>query len=349
MTTAFAHSWVLAGLAIVPLLALLLWLPSLRRRREGTFVFPGVEVLAAVRRGPRRYFEPLPNALTLLAIVLTIIALARPQAVQPEEVLVEGIDIYLVLDMSGSMRAIDLNRGQLRQIENLGKRPLNRFEYATATLRDFIGTREWDRIGMVVFAKDAFLQFPLTLDRNTILDMLERLRLGDIDEGGTAIGNAIGRAISGLKDSDAKTKIIILITDGDRRGGNISPKQATAIAKKLGIHIYPILVGKEGPTLVPAGQVFLTRRTTYMEQEFPVNPELLEEIAAETGGQYYRATDQKRLEHDLHQILDRYERTRIRDSTNIDPSELYRPYVWWAIVLMALQFVLRYTLLRKFP
>lgn len=349
MSTVFAYPWVLLGLVLVPLLALWLYLPSLRRRRVGTFVFPGVELLAAGRPGLRRYFEPVPDALTLLAVALTIVALARPQAVEPEEVLVEGIDIYLVLDMSGSMRAIDLSRSELRQIEGLGQRPLNRFEYAVATLRDFIRGREWDRIGMVVFAKDAFLQFPLTLDRATILDMLERLRLGDIDEGGTAIGNAIGRAISGLKDSDAKTKIIILITDGDRRGGNISPLQATEMAKKLGIHIYPILVGKQGTTLVPAGQEFLTRRITYREQEFPVNPELLQQIAKETGGQYYRATDQKRLEQDLHRILDRYERTRIRDATNVDPRELFRPFVWWAIVLMTLSFVLRFTVLRKFP
>ncbi len=349
MTTEFAHPWVLAALALLPLLAAWLWLPSLRRRRTGTFTFSGVEVLAAGRTGFRRYLEPIPDVLTLGAIALTIVALARPQAIEPEEVMVEGIDIYLALDMSGSMRAIDLTHSELRRTQQLGQRALNRFEYATATLRDFIQTRHWDRIGMVVFAKDAFLQFPLTLDRLTILDMLDRLRLGDIDEGGTAIGNAIGRAISGLKDSEAKTKILILITDGDRRGGNISPRQATEMAKKLGIHIYPILVGKEGTTLVPAGQELFSGRTTYHEQEFPVNPALLEEIAEATGGQYYRATDQRGLEEDLHKILDRYERTRIRDATNVDPHELFRPFVWWAIALMVLQFLLRFTVLRKFP
>lgn len=345
----FAHPWALAALIAVPVLALLVFLPGLRRRRRGTLIFPGVDILEAGRRGFRRYLEPLPEALFLVALTLAIIALARPQSVEPEEVVVEGIDIYLALDMSGSMRAIDQSRDEIRQLERLGKRPLNRFEYAVATLRDFIRGRMWDRIGMVIFAKDAFLQFPLTLDRPTIQDMLGRLRLGDIDEGGTAIGNAIGRAVAGLKESDAETKIVILITDGDRRGGNISPRQATKIAKELGIHIYPILVGKKGTTLVPAGRQIFSGRLSYQERRFPVNPELLKEIADETSGTYYRATDQKGLEEDLHQILDRYERTRMRDSTNVDPRELYRPFVAWAIALMTLGFVLRFTVLRKFP
>ncbi len=349
MTWEFAHPEVLIALLTLPVVALWRWLPSLRRRRVATFSFPGVSTLARGKRGIRRYFDPLPDVLLLIAVGLVIAALARPQSVQPEEVVVEGIDIYLALDMSGSMRAIDLEMAELRNLERLGKQPLNRFESAVATLRDFVRSRDWDRIGMVVFAKNAFLQFPLTLDRITILDMLERLRLGDVDVGGTAIGNAIGRAVAGLKDSDAQTKIIILITDGDRRGGNISPKQASALAKELGIHIYPILVGKKGTTLVPAGREIFSNRLTYREQEFPVNPELLQEIATMTGGEYYRATDQERLEQDLHQILDRYERTRIRDASQVDPVEMFKPFIAWALILLALQFLLRFTLLRRFP
>lgn len=349
MNWEFAHPWVLLALLIVPFLGLWRWLPSFRRRRVATFVFPGVALLSEGSRGFRRFLDPLPDLLLLGAVALTIIVLARPQSVEPEEVIVEGIDIYLALDMSGSMRALDLERDELRQLDRMGKKPMHRFEYAVATLRDFVQTREWDRIGMVVFAKNAFLQFPLTLDRITILDMLDRLELGDIDEGGTAIGNAIGRAVAGLKDSDAKTKIIILITDGDRRGGNISPKEATALAKELGIHIYPILVGKRGTTLVPAGREIFTGRLTYREQEFPVNPELLQEIANETGGKYHRATDQDRLAQDLHSILDEYERTRMRDASQVDPQELFRPFLAWAILLLVAQFVLRFTVLRRFP
>lgn len=347
--TEFAHPMAFFALLVVPILAALLWLPQLRRRRIATFMFSGAALLSTTgSRGARRWLEPLPDVLVLASIALVTFAIARPQAIEPEEVIVEGIDIYLALDMSGSMKAIDMTQSEIQALEAVGKKPLNRFEYATATLREFIRGRQWDRIGMVVFAKDAFLQFPLTLDRITILDMLDRLRLDDIDAGGTAIGNAIGRGVAGLKESEAKTKILILITDGDRRGGNISPKQATAIAKELGIHIYPILVGREGEVLVPAGRELFSGRITYRKTEFPVKPELLKEIATETGGQYYRATDQKALEQDLHRILDRYERTRLRDATNIDPAELFRPLVGWAIALLFASFLIRFGLLRKF-
>ena len=349
MNWEFANPAMLFGLVALPLIAIWLWLPARRRHRVATFTFSGVATLAKGNRGWRRWLDPLPDALVLVAIGLVICALARPQSVEPEEVVVEGIDIYLALDMSGSMAAIDLEMSQLRSLDRLGKKPLNRFGYAVATLREFVKSRDWDRIGMVIFAKNAFLQFPLTLDRVTILDMLDRLRIDDIDKGGTAIGNAIGRAVAGLKDSDAETKIIILITDGDRRGGNISPQAATELAAQLGIHIYPILVGKQGTTLVPAGREIFSARVTYREQEFPVNPDLLKQIAKDTGGQYYRATDQERLEHDLHDILDKYERTRMRDASQVDPEEMFRPLVAIAIALLLLQFVLRFTLLRRFP
>lgn len=349
MNWEFAHPWVLTGLLALPFLAAWLFAPSLKKKRTGTFRFSGVSILAEGKRGWRRYLAPLPDLLGLVALALVIVALARPQSVEPAQVEIEGIEIYLALDMSGSMRAIDLSQGELRQLQSRGKEPLNRFEYAVETLKDFVMSREFDRIGMVVFAKNAFLQFPLTLDRRTIVSMLDRLELGDVDEGGTAIGNAIGRAVAGLKESDAKTKIAILITDGDRRGGNISPRQATDIAKELGIRIYPILVGKEGTTLIPAGRDPFSGRSVYRETEFPVNPELLEEIARETGGKYYRATDAEGLRGDLQDILDEFERSRIKDTTSVDPDELFRPFVIWALLLLAAAFTLRHTILKKFP
>ena len=349
MSTEFAYPWVLLGLLLVPALAVYLYLPRLRRARRGTFVFPGASILAGNKRGWRRYLEPVPDGLKLLAFALIVVALARPQAVSPEEVEVEGIDIYLVLDMSGSMLAIDLEPAELRALQRRGEQPLNRFDSAIETLKGFVESRTYDRLGMVVFARDAYLQFPLTLDRSTILTMLDRLRLGDIDWGGTAIGNAVGRAVAGLKESEAETKILILITDGDRRGGNISPKQAAAMAEKLGIRIYPILVGKEGTTLVPAGRDLFSGRTSYQRMEFPVNPELLQEMAATTGGRYYRAADGEGLRQDLHEILDEFERSRITDASNVDRRELFGSFVVAALLLLALQFALQYTLLRTFP
>ena len=350
MTTEFAYPWVLALLLLVPLLAGLMFVPRFRRGRRPSFLFSRADLAGAQgKRSLKLWLEPVPDVLKLVALGLLIVACARPQAVEPRELEVEGIDIYLVLDMSGSMRAIDLSRGEVQQLENAGRRPINRFEAAVATLQEFVEGRRHDRIGMVVFAKDAFLQFPLTLDYATILNMLSRLRLGDIDEGGTAIGNALGRAVAGLKESEAKTKIVILITDGDRRGGNISPMQAADIAADLGIKIYPILVGKDGTTLVPVGRDLFSGRTSYRDMEFPVNPELLKKIAQTTGGEYYRAADPESLREDLQQILDEYERTRITDEASVDIEERYVPWVLWAVLLLALAFALQHSLLRRFP
>jgi Ca-activated chloride channel family protein len=350
MNYTFAYPWVLALLVLVPMLAALFFIPRIKRAQTGTFTFSRVSALKEQSRGWRRFFEPLPDVLVLVAIALMIVALARPQAVEAEEVEVEGVDIYLALDMSGSMQAIDKSKQELSQMVSRNEEPDNRFVSAVDVLQEFVRSREYDRIGMVVFAKDAFLQFPLTLDYNTIEGMLDRLKLGDIDAGGTAIGNAIGRAVAGLKDSETETKILILITDGDRRGGNISPMQAAQIAKDLDVKVFPILVGKDGPSLVPMRMRSLFGvETRYQEQKFPIDPELLENIAQKTGGEFYRASDAQGLKERLHTILDRFERTRIKDASNVDKQEMYRPMVIWAILLIALQMMLRHTVLRKFP
>jgi len=349
MNFRFEYPLILFLLLILPLVASLLFWPALRKARVNTFRFTGVDLLSLQRRGWRRVFDPLPEVLLLIAITLSILALARPQLVEPEEVEVEGIDIYLALDMSGSMRAIDLDQTEVRSLERMGKRPQTRFEAAVDTLKEFVLSRQYDRLGMVVFARDAFLQFPLTLDRRTIVNMLSSLKLGDIDEGGTAIGNAMGRAIAGLKDSEARTKILILITDGDRRGGNISPKQATEMAKAMNITVFPILVGRKGPTLVPAGRDPFTGTVVYRETEFPVDPDLLQEIADATGGKYFHAADAAGLKKDLHTILDEFERSRIRDSTSVDPKELFRPLALGGLLSLLIAFGLRHSLLRRFP
>jgi Ca-activated chloride channel family protein len=350
MTHSFAYPWVLLLLLLVPIIAAYLFVPRLRRRHTGTFAFSQVSLLKQQKRGLKAYLQPLPDLLILAAITLMIFALARPQAIEAQQVEVEGIDIYLTLDMSGSMRAIDMSEAEIRQAMSRGETPPDRFHTAVGVLKDFVRTREHDRIGMVVFARDAFLQFPLTLDYNAILGMLDRLKLGDIDAGGTAIGNAIGRAVAGLQDSEADTKIMILITDGDRRGGNISPMQAAEIARKLDVKIFPILVGRKGAALVPVRvRSFLGNRLRYRKTEFPVNPELLKKIAERTGGEYYRAADAKTLEKQIHAILDRFERTRIQAASNVGKHERFQPFAIWALLLLAAQMTLRHTLLRTFP
>jgi Ca-activated chloride channel family protein len=348
-TMIFAYPAAFALLLFVPLLLALRFAPKLHSKREATFLFSRTQAIASHAQTWRTRLLPLPDVLLIAAFICVTIALARPQTIIAEEVEVEGIDIFLALDLSGSMLAIDLTLQEIRQRERAGKKVNNRFEDAINTLKEFVATRRFDRIGMVVFAKDAYLQFPLTLDYGTILNMLDQLRMGDIDKGGTAIGNAIGRSISGLKDSQATTRIIILITDGDRRGGQLSPKQAAEMAKKLGIRVFPILVGKSERTLVPVGRDFLSGNVSYQEMEFPIDPELLKEIAQITDGTYFRAQDAEQLKQGLHEILDEFERSRIQDATNVEHQERFHPFLFAAILLMATQLVLRHALLRKFP
>ena len=345
----FAYPWVLWGLVALPLLAAWRLVPRWRGRRTGTFLFSRASILVDQRPTWRTICAPLPDLLVIAALALGLIALARPQKAIAQEVDVDGIDIYLALDMSGSMRAIDMSMGEIRALARRGQEPPNRFEGAISTLKRFVSSRAHDRIGMIVFARADYLQFPLTLDYNTILSMLDRLKLGDIDEGGTAIGNAIGRAIKGMMESEAETRIVILITDGDRRGGNISPRRAAEWAAEREIKVFPILMGREGAALIPAGKNLLSGHTTYREREFPVNPALLQEIADKTGGEFFKATDAEGLEQRLHEILDRFERTRVQDTSHVDYQERYHPWLVWAIAMMAAQFALRHTLLRKFP
>ncbi|AWV89394.1 vWA domain-containing protein [Bradymonas sediminis] len=350
MSFSFAHPWVLALLILVPALAAYLFMPRFRRRQVAPFRFSGVSLLKQQKPGIKSRLQPLPDILFLAAITLLIVAMARPQNVEVQEVEVEGIDIYLTLDMSGSMRAIDQSDEEVREILARGKQPDDRFKTAVSVLENFIKSRKYDRIGMVVFARDAYLQFPLTLDYNTILGMLADLDLGDIDPAGTAIGNAIGRAVAGLQKSEARTKVLILITDGDRRGGNISPTVAADLAKKLDIVVFPILVGRDGPVLVPVEVRGLAGKSLrFQKTEFPVNPELLQEIADITGGEYYRAADGKALQTQIHQILDRFERDRIKGSADLRKHELFHHFAIWAIVLLFAQMILRYTYLRTYP
>jgi Ca-activated chloride channel family protein len=343
----FDYPWVLLLLLLVPAIGTLLHLR--RAERSGPMLFSRVGLFRARHKGPKAYLVPVTHGTRLLAMALLIVACARPSLKTVEESSVEGIDIYVCLDLSGSMQSIDVTDAELRSYMQRGVEPPSRFEIARDVLANFVRSRKVDRIGLVVFAFDAFLQFPLTLDYSTILTQLDNLNIGDIDGSGTAIGNALGRAVSGLKSSDAESKIVILITDGDRRGGNISPMQAADFAKELGVNVFPILVGKEGQTRIPAGKNLLTGQTTYRLHEYPVNPKLLQEIADKTGGKFYRATDKTALEENLHKILDTYEKSQQDDVKNVSRTELFAPFAVLAILLLVFEVLLSTVVIRPFP
>lgn len=351
----FEYPWVLTLLALVPLYGLLLY--GRRDRRSGPMMFSRVSLARVVAGGPRAMLRQAQELMRLVALTLLILACARPSIPEQDTVEVEGIDIYVVLDLSGSMQAIDVSDEELRRYQQLRQEPPNRFNVARQVLTDVVRSRTVDRIGMVVFARDAFLQFPLTLDYGTILRQLDQLELGDIDGAGTAIGNALGRAVAGLRDQDQapeaeeddRTRIIVLITDGDRRGGNLSPMEAADFAVEHGIRIFPILVGSEGKARVPVGRDMFSGRLTYRYQEYPVNPQLLQDIAQKTGGQFYRASDKEGLEKRLHEILDSFERAPVEDAASVNRRQVYTPLALWALLLLALDVVLTTAVVRPFP
>lgn len=349
----FEAGWVLWFLLLIPVYGWILY--GRRVRRLSPMAFSRVRLAAALSSGPRVWVQRLMPALRLVALSLVIIACAQPGLPQEENGEAEGIDIYVALDLSGSMQAVDLDDKTFRSYQRRGKEPPNRFVAARQVLQDFVKSRTVDRIGMVVFAADAFLQFPLTLDYSTILTQLRQLELGDIDGSGTAIGNALGRAVAGHRDpraagaDDERTRIIILITDGDRRGGNISPMEAATFAEERGIKIFPILVGKEGKARVPAGRDLFTGKISYRYQEYPVNPELLQKIAQKTGGEFYRATDKEALEKNLHEILDALEKAAIEDVADVARTPIFGPLVILALLLLVLESLLTSLFIRPFP
>lgn len=329
-----ARPWALLLLLAVPLALLAL---ALERRRAPRLRHPRAAALAAAGRGLVARAWWLPQALLLCALALTALALARPQSRErePERQAVEGIDIVIALDLSTSMRAADF-------------KPQDRITVAKQVLRDFIGRRTTDRIGLVVFAGDAYTQAPLTLDHAILRTLVDQLRIGVIEDG-TAIGNALATAANRLRESDAKSKVVILITDGDSNAGQISPREAAAIARTLGIRVFPILVGKGGVVPYPVG-VDPFGQVVYQPMPFAVNPELLKEIAEITGGAYANAGDKAELERGLQAVLDRMEKTRIFETTaSSRVVELFPRLLAPAFWLAALGLLLGLTRWRTFP
>lgn len=319
------------ALLLIPLALALVIYAGVRRGqdRRPVLVFSRAAELGNGRRGLVARLAELPLVLRLLAVVLLGVTLARPQTSRPSDDLdVEGIDIVISLDLSGSMASTDLLP--------------NRLDAAKAVIRDFVRRRATDRIGLVVFGRDAYTYVPLTLDHGAFLRMLSELRLELIDGNGTAIGNGLGVALARLRRSDARSKVIILLTDGDNNGGNITPAQAADIARQLGIKIYTVLAGDNEN---PAGD---RPNVPGAPPRFPVNPKLLEEIATKTGGTPYLATDTRALSERFHDILADLEQSRIRDR-GVLYAELYQLFLLPAVAVLLLEALLRLTRLRRLP
>lgn len=330
----FAHPWALLGLlAAVPAV----WLLRRRRRTLPAIVLPESGAARAIRPSGWARLWWLPGALVIAALVLTSIGLAGPRlrAARRQDLSVEGIDIVVAFDLSTSMLAADF-------------KPKDRITVAKEVLKDFIGSRQNDRIGLVVFAADAYTQCPLTLDYRVLGDLLDQVRTGVIADG-TAIGNALATAVNRLRESDARSRVIILLTDGDNNAGNISPLQAARIARELGIKVFTILIGKGGRVPYPVG-TDLFGRTSYEQVEIDVNPALLQDIAKTTGGAFYAATDRDTLVNGLAQVLGSLEKSKIYESSgSTQYDEWYARLLVPAALLAAAGLLLRATRLGGAP
>lgn len=317
-------------------------------RRIPTFFFPARHRIKDGPRGIKTRVAWLPTMFRMLAILMLLLALARPQKIEAETAEVEGIDIVVAFDMSGSMAYLDYTREEIVARQNARQALRDRFTDGVDVLRRFIKSRKYDRVSLVVFGKQAFLQFPLTLDYGVMLHILNRMNLEDIDGQGTAIGDALGKSIARLRNSDTKTKLIILITDGEDNGSKVSPVEMAKTAADYKIPVFPILVGKEGETLAPvrdqSGGLVDVRSI-----RDNVNPQLLKDIAELTNGQFYRAADKKQLEEDLHAILDTFEKTRLVDLAAADRTDVFPYLLWLGLLLLMLETVLSQTWLRRFP
>lgn len=340
----FEMPWL--GLLALPIL---LAISPVFRREGSTITHPQAAFAADLPPTLRTRLQRVPMILQFLALFTIVVALMRPQVKTFQDETVDGIDIMLAFDMSGSMAAVDMNMTEIRAWQlRFDENPPNRFDHAKKTLQNFVQGRRYDRIGMVVFAKDAYLQFPLTLDYSTIQTLLGRLELTAIDPSATAIGNALGLSIRGLMESSSPSRTIILITDGKQQGGNISPLHAAEIAQKEGIRIYSILVGSGEDTLVPVDGIS-RRPSRFRPESYPIDPQLLMEIAQMTDGAFYRATHPEELETGLNAILDELEKTRIRDVSSVAPQERFPHLAILALGLLLLAFVMEHLWIRRFP
>jgi Ca-activated chloride channel family protein len=290
--------------------------------------------LAALPRGARAQLRPLLYALRVAALLLCVLGLMRPQSIHARErTELEGIDMVLTLDLSLSMQASDIAP--------------SRFEATKVVVDDFISKRPNDRMGAVVFGRDAYTLLPLTTDKETLRAAIADLELGMIEGRGTAIGNAVGVALNRLRNSRAKSKVMILLTDGDSNSGNIAPDEAAEFAQKLGVKLYTILMGRADEAKVQRG-LDLFGRPLFGAGNFPVNPDLLRRMAQRTGGEFYMVTDRKGLERSFHAILDRLEKSEIEDAGAVY-GELFPAFVGPAVLLLLLELALGSTLLRRWP
>lgn len=332
----FAHPWFLLLLLLPPLLA---WLKG-RRGRSPAFLYSSVKLVAGLAQARRSHAGAFLAALRWLALALFIVALAQPRWLKSTtQVKASGVDIAVAFDLSGSMLSEDFVVKGAR---------VNRFNMARSVLTKFIDERPGDRIGLVVFASQAYIATPLTLDHEFLIENLERLEIGSINQNQTAIGDALATAVNRLRDVKSKSKIVILMTDGQNNAGKIQPLMAADAARALGIKVYTIGIGEQGEAPMPVGRNPYTGQTVYQNVPVDVDEDTLQKIAEETGGKYYRADNAEKFRQ-IYAEIDKLEKTEATINKYTEFKELFPWAVLGGLLLLLLELVLGQTIFRRLP
>ena len=315
------------------LIPAIIWYVWKQRGAQASLQVPATGAFSKMGRSYKVWLRHLNFALLLGVIALVIVVLARPQSTDSwSKSDTEGIDIVLTVDVSGSMLAADFKP--------------NRVEAAKDVAAQFINGRPNDNIGLVIFAKESFTMCPMTTDHAVLLNMLNNVNTELIDGNGTAIGNGLATAINRIKDGQAKSKTIILLTDGTNNAGDVAPSTSAEIAKTYGIRVYTIGVGTEGmapyPAMTPYGTI------VYQDMKVDIDEKTLKEMAAITGGKYFRATDKAKLKN-IFKEIDQMEKTKISTREFSKKEECYLPFALGALLLLLIHILLRNTLLRSIP
>ena len=298
--------------------------PHLRVSKAAPWLVKKTPVVSALRH--------LPVIFQIAALVFVVVALARPRSFESlQKVDTEGIDIVLAMDVSGSMLARDFEPDRLNAAKQLAI--------------EFVSQRPSDRIGIVVFAGESYTQCPLTTDKPTLINMINDIQTGLIDDG-TAIGNGLATAVARLKDSQAKSKVVILLTDGVNNSGDVLPETAIEVAKTFGIKVYTIGVGKNG--VAPYPYMMTPQGMIYQPMEVEIDEELLKNISASTGGRYFRATDNTKLK-EIYSEINQMEKVKMTVDNMSVYEELFQKYLTLALIFFALGILSNWILMRRLP
>ncbi len=319
-----------AFFGLLLLIPLMIWWQQRKKKHDNpSFRLTTLSGLTGVKPSWKVQLRPVLFGLRLLAVATLAVALARPQSSNTSETIdSEGIDIVLSLDVSGSMLAEDLKP--------------NRIEAAKKVALDFVDARQGDRIGLVIFSGESFTQCPITIDHNVVKDQIREVKSGMLEDG-TAIGMGLATGVDRLRNATGKSRVLILLTDGVNNKGLIDPMTALEIAKAYKVRVYTIGVGTQGEAPYPVQTPFGTQKQM---QPVQIDEALLQKIAAETGGEYYRATNNSSLAS-IYNRIDKLEKTKVEVNSYKHYAELFFPFAFIAIVSLLGEMILRYTVFRS--